>query len=126
MTRDVTFSRIAYSQLVQGHSCKRPVRGREARHLGGSNFLLRPTPNESRKSESSRKATSGEDFTIDDLLRIIPSPGKRLQANDLMFSTNSQGKSDPSVLREYIRQHSGEWQFRFIILAVASECDKDD
>ena len=57
------------------------------------------------------RAASPQEFTIDDLLNIMPSPGKRLEADDLMFSTNSQGKSDPSVLREYIRQHSGAYNF---------------
>ena len=123
MTRAVTFSRMGSSQIVQGNSCKRPGRGRGGLHLGGSNFLWRPTPNKYGKIESSRKATSAEGFAIDDLIRIIPSPGKRLQANDLMFSTNSQGKSDPSVLRDYIRQHSGE---AYLLLSVAFECDEED
>jgi hypothetical protein len=37
----------------------------------------------------------------------VPSPGRKLAAYDLMFSTDGEGRSDPNQLRQYIKEHSG-------------------
>lgn len=55
------------------------------------------------------RAASQAPVSLDDLWKLIPSPGKQLAPNDLMFSTDGEGRSDPSQLRDYIKEHSGEW-----------------
>jgi len=55
---------------------------------------------------SRAKSQPTEALSIDNLIALIPSPGKRLAANDLMFSTDLEGNSKPNLLREYIQTHT--------------------
>lgn len=92
-------STLAHRSIFSRPSDRQHVASRRSSHAPG-----RPAPRTAGPLWASRSA-AGE---LDELWKLIPSPGRRLAANDLMFSTDGEGRSDPSKLREYITEHSGE------------------